>query len=322
VGFDLSGVAVRADSQGAGADRVVAEAELKVGDAAGRLGNLPTIQRTNETASDPELDLLVILGPEPTERSVAYERESLLYLYKYLKRIRKSTPELEPAVKTVLNRYFPGAGEQVWQASKNPLAGYMGSRYISGVRMERARELGLTETERGGWKKKFMGSDVLFFSGHHFGAPGFGDPGAFESLDIKRLRTARRPAVFERVKLILVSSCSVLRRSALPTFRRRFPNAYILGWYWSAPFRQSNMMAKFLDKLPQDLILEDPKDMAKVLQLWETFAENLEKENVRLRTKSRRRAGKKGLGYATPGGTVRYLVRGRRRNWIWKTESR
>ncbi len=41
-------------------------------------------------------------------------------------------------------------------------------------------------------------------------------------------------------------------------------------------------MMKFLNKLPEDLVLDAPEDMKKVLKLWEAFIENLENENVRL----------------------------------------
>jgi hypothetical protein len=271
-------------------------------------------QESPKSKFAPEFDMQLILGPKVEEKSVVVDQARLLKLYKYLKRIRRTAPALEQPVKNILERYFPGAGDKVWEASKKPFAGYMGTRYQS--------RLGLKGTGKGRWVKKFFGSDILFFSGHHYGAPGYRDPGGFDYLDLKKLRIRRRPAKFERVKLIMISSCSVLRKSALPTFRRRFPNAYILGWYAGAPYRQSYMMTKFLSKLPEDLILEDPNDMGKILKLWEAFAENLEKENVKLRHSTGRKATRWGLGYATPDGIVKYMKSDKKGRWVWKTESR
>ncbi|HCB48831.1 MAG TPA: hypothetical protein DEP47_04750 [Chloroflexi bacterium] len=271
---------------------------------------------------DPKFDLELILGPKPESQSAAVDQAQLLELYKYLKRIRRVAPALKQLVKNVLEAYFTDFADDVWEASKKPLAGYTGTRYRARPSMKKARRLGLSETTGCGRVKRFLGSDVLFFSGHHFGSPVDGGPGEFDSLDIKKLRVRGRPAIFERVKLIMVSSCSVLRKSALPTFRKKFPNAYILGWYAGASWSQSSMMARFLDKLSEDLLLEDPSDMEKVLKLEEAYVENLEKEGIKLRSEDGKKRTKWGLGYATPDGKVKYLVRKKGGKWIWKIESR
>jgi hypothetical protein len=265
---------------------------------------------------DLEFDFEMILGPKPKEECIAFDQDSLLELYQYLKYIRKYAPELEQLAKCILEIYFPDYGEEIWEMSKKPFAGYVGTRYLSKERMEAAQRLGLEKTGEKGWVKKFLGSDIIFFSGHHYGS------GMLDYLDITDLKIRKRPAKFERVKLIMISSCNVLNKSNLPIWRRRFPNAYILGWYGSAPYRQSNMMMNFLSKLPEDLILDDQSDMEKVLKLWEAFIENLEDEDVKLLTSEKRKASKWGLGYATPDDTIKFMGKNRKGDWVWITQRR
>jgi len=284
----------------------------------------PKIQKQERQSKgitfNPEFDIEMILGPIPENQTASASQDQMLALFKYLKRIRRSSPGLEQLVINILESYFPDFGDQIWAQSKKPFAGYSGTRHKARKRMQEAKRLGLTETARGRWKKRFHGSDILFFSGHHYGSLEFGLPREAGSLDIKDLKTRRKPTVFERVKLIMVSSCSVLRKSELPKFRKRFPNAYILGWHSGAPFRQDNMMKIFLSKLPSDLILEDPTDMGRVLQLWESFVQNLEKEGIKLRSEKWKKRNPWGLGYATPDGKVKYLRRNKKGKWIWRTE--
>jgi len=82
------------------------------------------------------------------------------------------------------------------------------------------------------------------------------------------------------------------------------------------------MMMKFLSKLPEDLILDDQSDMEKVLKLWEAFIENLEDEDIKLLTSEKRKSSKWGLGYATPDGTIKYIGKNRRGDWIWITKGK
>jgi len=283
---------------------------------AGMTGLQSKPQESTQFTFAPEIDIELILGLKPERQSVAVDRAKLLELYKYLKHVRRVSPATEQLTKNVLDIYFPGYGIEVWDASKKPFAGYVGTAYRAGRRIKAAKLLGLTETGRGRWAKRFLGSDVLFFAGHHYGE------GEFDALDLSKVRSRGRRPVFHRVKLIMISSCNVLRKSELPTFKRRFPNAYILGWYRGAPYRQSYMMTRFLAKLPNDLLLQNASDIPDILRLWETFVENLGKEGVRLRSEEGKKRSRWGLGYATPDGKVKYSARGKSGKWIWKTEQR
>ena len=283
---------------------------------------------------NPIFDLETILGPIPEKQTISIEEKQMLELYRYLKQVRRLAPEQETQVKSLLEAYFPEFGDYIWEASKKPFAGYTGGtgRHRSTTpRMKKAQKLGLKRVHKWSRKKEYSGSDILFFQGHHWGKGMFGpDPwypparAPRGSVGLKELRSGRKRAKFENVMLILVSSCNVLNKSNLPTFRKTFPNAVILGWFWESPYYQKNMMSIFLDKLPQDLMLEDPKDMLKILKLWESFVENIEKENVVFKTKEKKVLpyGRRGLGYATPEGVVKFIVRDKRGNWVWKTQNR
>jgi hypothetical protein len=268
---------------------------------------LPKLQRKekeeDETLMDPEFELMLILGPIPKEQSVAYKQEKLLELYKYLKEVRNSAPELKQLVKNLLEAYFPGYGKEIWEESKKPFAGYVGtSKGIeAGKRLKEGEKLGLVKSGAKTWKKKFLGSDVIFFSGHHFAR--YGGPGEFEGLDVSKISF-----VSPRVRLIMISSCAGLRSNALNLWAKRFPNAYILGWRFASPLGQKGMMRKFLEKLPDDLILEKESDIKKILGAWKIYIEDLSKDPKGVQPY--------GLGYATPDGTVTYYVKIKGK-WKW-----
>ncbi len=256
-----------------------------------------------------EKDLEVILGPPLENQSLNPDPETWRELYLYMKRLRRalsrSDPYFEEDMKGLLDRYFPGSGDKVWEDSRRPLAGYVGTRKGARRRMEMGKKLGLEETGKRRWKKKFMGSDVVFISGHHYGE---GDLG---SLDISKIRFRA-----SRVKLVMVSSCSVLAPSSLRIWMRRFPNAYIMGWRSGSPYRQSNMMAKFLSKLPDDFLMEERSDMEEILAKWRSFVENLKEGGVRLRSEEGDPRSPWGVGYVTPGGRVTYYTRIKGK-WRW-----
>ena len=266
-------------------------------------------QLVQRQVEEEEKDLEVILGPPLENQSLNPDPETWRELYLYMKRLRRalsrSDPYFEEDMKGLLDRYFPGSGDKVWEDSRRPLAGYVGTRKGARRRMEMGKKLGLEETGKRRWKKKFMGSDVVFISGHHYGE---GDLG---SLDISKIRFRA-----SRVKLVMVSSCSVLAPSSLRIWMRRFPNAYIMGWRSGSPYRQSNMMAKFLSKLPDDFLMEERSDMEEILAKWRSFVENLKEGGVRLRSEEGDPRSPWGVGYVTPGGRVTYYTRIKGK-WRW-----
>lgn len=258
-------------------------------------------------ALSPEADLGRILGPEPQEQSIAYRPEQMDAVHLYLKRLRRDRADLVPEAKLVLERYFPGYGDQIWADSARPLAGYTGTsyQYQAGRRLVKAQQLGLRKSGEKTLKRRFLGSDVVFFSGHHFA--GYGSPGKFEGLDLRDL-----VFVAPRVKLIMISSCNGLAPNARKLWKKRFPNAYILGWRWGGPLAQKDMMSRFLDKLPADLDLEDARSLANLIALWRQYTEALSQKGGLI--------APLGLGYSTPDGTVAYYVRSKKGGWQWTTE--
>ena len=90
---------------------------------------------------------------------------------------------------------------------------------------KRADELGLEESGRKWWAEKFSGSDVLFFSGHHYGSPEYEGPGEFDNLDIKKVK-----GKFERAKLIMISVMQCPETVSPPNLQEQVPERVYLGF--------------------------------------------------------------------------------------------
>ncbi|MCU0637213.1 MAG: DUF4157 domain-containing protein [Methanothrix sp.] len=263
-----------------------------------------------KTSIDPEFDLKLILGPVE-EKSIVLGQETLLNLYKYLKLVRRLAPKEEPLTKYFLNRYFQKNWEKIWVDSMKPLAGYKGASHGKSGRglnilagapkaLEKAEELGVLRVRQRTWKK-FLSSDVIFLSGHHYAR--YGSPGEFEDVNLQELKF-----VSKNVKLIIISSCAGLSPNTLRLWKNRFPNAYILGWRSGSPENQRGLIREFLQRLPKDLILERKEDMDIIINEWKAYIENLAKTSGAIRPY--------GLGYATPEGSINWYTQSNGK-WFW-----
>ncbi len=273
--------------------------------------NTPNLQR-QETAHprkgvDYEFDLKMILGPKPKYGTLGVTEEQLLGLYKYLKSVRRvagaTDPSLAREMQEHLEGYFPGFGKQAWEESKKPFAGYVGTAFGAQARkrLDVAKGRGLSRSQEKRLKKRLIGSDVVFFSGHHFAR--YGSPGEFEAVDLRNVRF-----VSTRSKLLLISSCAGIASNSVALFRRKFPNAYILGWRFGSPLNQKGIMREFVARLPEDLSLEGESAIEEIVRDWRAYVESLAVHQTSVKPA--------GLGYATPDGIVTYYVK-RRGEWQW-----
>ncbi|MBN1138226.1 MAG: DUF4157 domain-containing protein [Anaerolineae bacterium] len=273
---------------------------------------VPDIQRAADIPSVDEIEfgLESILGPKPESATFSATDEQWLELYRYLKSLRRqvamSDPAFEQSVQMLLEGWFPGEGKQVWDRSRKPLAGYVGTAFGGQARKRQrvAEEEGLVPTREKRTKKRLTGTDVVFFSGHHYAR--LGDPGEFDAIDLRKVRFTSTHA-----KLLMISSCAGLDSGSLRILRRKFPNAYILAWRFGSPLNQKGLMRKFLERLPEDLVLEDPASIQEILQQWREYVESLASDP--------KTVSPNGLGYATPDGTVTFYAK-RKGGWIWVTK--
>lgn len=161
--------------------------------------------------------------------------------------------------------------------------------------------------QTGNIRKRLSESDILFFSGHHYGSPVYDEPLKFEALDLRKWKIKSK-----MVKLIMASSCTVLVPGAVTKFRRKFPKAYIFGWLSGAPLNQKNMMSKFIASVDVKIDLSSPEGMEQLIQRWRAHIEGTKFD----------REGRK-IGYATPMGTVVYYrYHFRSKKWGWVTKKR
>lgn len=94
----------------------------------------------------------------------------------------------------------------------------------------------------------------------------------------------------------MVSSCAGLRGNSLRAFRKRFPNAYILGWLGSSPLDQKGLMRKFLAAQADTVDIATKAGISALISAWRTYIEGLPKGKGSVR--------QWGLGYASPAGDL------------------
>jgi len=186
---------------------------------------------------------------------------------------------------------------------EGPLDGYVCSSFGSQAHERlKVAENRACASNPGKRMDKLLESDILFLSGHHYA--GFNEPMHFDAIDLREYRI-----VAPRVRLIMVSSCRGLQRNSLMNFRKKFPNAYILGWLGPSPLNQRGLMRKFLGSIGEYVDISSSAGMDRVITAWKSFVENLPTGAGEVRVW--------GLGYATPGGKTewwdgsKWHVRGR-----------
>ena len=188
------------------------------------------------------------------------------------------------------------------------MAGYTGTAKgaRARTRLGKAKAKGIAENKKRGLINRLKTSDVIFFSGHHYGSHEYNDPGDFGDFDLKDHKfTAKQPL------LIIMSSCTGIRSNTVRLFNKKFPNAYILGWRYSSPDTKAQclMTDNFLNELPADLYLET--EISKVLDAWKKYIEKFAEPNSGVRPQ--------GLGYATPTGKIIYYYKDpKTKTWSWK----
>jgi hypothetical protein len=256
-----------------------------------------------------ELELVQILGQAPTSASLSITDVQRRRLNLYLKDVRRrhgiSDPLWEQSMILLLQGWFPGTAERLWEQSKRPLAGFVGTAFGGEAR----KRLAVAETEglerhpgrRA--KERLGGSDLIFFSGHHYAR--YGSPGEFDAIDLRSRRFKS-----EKARLLMVSSCAALSANSISFFRKRFPNATIFGWLGGSPLEQKGLMRDFITRLPGDVDVTSDAGIKELVRMWREFVERTATEKSSV--------SPYGLGYAAPDGKVTYYIR-RKTVWGWET---
>lgn len=118
-------------------------------------------------------------------------------------------------------------------------------------------------------EKSFEKSDILFFSGHQYAQykePGnFTDDASSSCFNIGVLKKENR-----RVKLVASTSCATICKDVAKIWRKKFPDALILGYRFSAPLDGSKVANKFAAKLVSAGAIDftDAADLEMVRKAW------------------------------------------------------
>jgi hypothetical protein len=197
----------------------------------------------------------------------------------------------------------------------DPLSGYTFSRAGSTRSIaRRAARAGAEEipVQAGRYRASFAGADILFFGGHFY---------------LRGRRLAAKPRIYfrkwirhgplPRVKLIIASSCNIV--AAKDTWRRIFPNAYVIGYWGLAPYIQRGFVSRFIDTLPRNLSLQSSSGLEAVVSAWKAYI-----EQNRTRRICRSKSGEPQIcvhkaGYMRRNGDVYYYTYDRQgKRWIWE----
>lgn len=187
-----------------------------------------------------------------------------------------------------------------------PLSGYKCSSFggAAKAKLRAAEAMGCVKA-KGGKKQKLKSSDIVFFGGHHYAR--YDLPLVFDSMDLNEYKLDGG-----KVKLLLISSCAGLRKNARNGFKRKFPNAYIFGWIFSAPLDQKGIWPDFVGSITGPLDLTRQEDMNKLINKWKLFVEQ--------KVQRKYAVVPRGLGYSTPQGAVSYYTRTKGTLWKWVTK--
>ncbi|SMO71760.1 eCIS core domain-containing protein [Fodinibius sediminis] len=219
----------------------------------------------------------------------------------------------------------------LWNEAGTPFGGYRGSYpgYYGGAK-GRLKKLGTSEIDpyrafkfdprtddasafRAGRtaaavseKSVLKATDILYFYGHQYAQ--YKSPGVFANgmqtqfIDLRALAAHGR---FDKVKLIISTSCATICKEAVNVFSSLFPNAVILGYRKSAPLHGSSVRNDFetgIRSLKRPLLLEKNIDVNAIIDVWKTVVKKHHPNEAR-----------RFPGYYK-GGTVYYLEKGK-----WKS---
>ena len=188
-------------------------------------------------------------------------------------------------------------GKMIWLEATSAFGGYRGMypSYYSGAKRGLKR-LGVREVNRfgtvlfdnmdmpktkAGLKKQAQNivstmklTDILYFYGHHYAQ--YKNPGVFSNgsgtkfIDFRRLK---KHGSFNRVKLMISTSCATICKEAIQVFKPIFPNVIILGYRKSAPLKGSRVRTAFykgIKHLNKPLLLGESIDMNSIINVWKS----------------------------------------------------
>ncbi|MCB4768059.1 DUF4157 domain-containing protein [Ancylobacter sp. Lp-2] len=232
------------------------------------------------------------------------DTELRLALVRALKIIHRCASEDEKKqIRSYMNsKLGEKSARQIWEESQTVFGGYRGSYpgYYSGGKT-RLQNLGVKEAI--GFKpfdypeeaiddtifqpraeksakamaKTIEATDILYFYGHQYAQ--YGNPGAFANgaqdqfVDLRELEGEGK---FDRVKLIISTSCATICKEALDVFTKLFPKAVILGYRKSAPIKGDKVRDSFdsaIKSLKKPLLLDKPVDVSAIISVWKSVVE-------------------------------------------------
>lgn len=227
--------------------------------------------------------------------------EMQMELVRALKIIQRCASDDE---KTEIRHYMKSKlgeplAKEIWKEAGTALGGYRGvfPAYYGGAK-SRLKKLGVKESS--GFKtfdypeptideskfkpraeasaksmaKTIEATDILYFYGHQYAQ--YGNPGAFANGTQDRfvdLRELEGEGKFDRVKLIVSTSCATICKEGLEVFTKLFPKALILGYRKSAPIKGEAVRNSFdsaIRALKKPLLLDEPVDVAAIVDAWKS----------------------------------------------------
>jgi hypothetical protein len=212
----------------------------------------------------------------------------------------------------MISKLGEGPAKEIWKEAGTAFGGYRGvfPGYYPAAK-SRLKKLGIKEAEgfqkfnypeptideaifqpraevsAKAMAKTIEATDILYFYGHQYAQ--YGNPGAFANGTQDRfvdLRELEGEGKFDRVKLIISTSCATVCKEALEVFTKLFPNAVILGYRKSAPIKGGAVRNSFdsaIKSLKRPLLLNEPVDVTAIIEAWKSvIKKHHPKEDERL----------------------------------------
>jgi len=169
--------------------------------------------------------------------------------------------------------YYPGGRSRLHKLGIKEAEGFQKFDYPEPVIVD-AKFKPRAKVSAKAMAKTIEATDILYFYGHQYAQ--YGNPGAFANGTQDRfvdLRELEGEGKFDRVKLIISTSCATICKEALEVFTKLFPNAVILGYRKSAPKLGGAVRNSFdsaIRGLKKPLLLDEPVDVTAIIDAWKS----------------------------------------------------
>jgi hypothetical protein len=238
--------------------------------------------RTDKLAKqdDPEKRMDLVRGLKMIHRCASDEEKKEIQDYMTSKLGEKPAKEIWKEAGTafggyrgVYPGYYAGGKSRLQKLGVKETEGFQKFPYPEPT-IEEAKFQPRAEASAQAMAKTIEATDILYFYGHQYAQ--YGNPGAFANgtqdqfVDLRELEGEGK---FDRVKLIISTSCATICKEALEVFAKLFPNAVILGYRKSAPIKGGAVRSSFdsaIRGLKKPLLLDQPVDVTAIIGAWKS----------------------------------------------------